>query len=122
MPNENETTPEAVETPETIETPVEVTPEVTPETTEPAVETEIIQEAEPASEVQNTPAVVGTNAPAPAVFEGELDKPELQAIAGAKPMTKEGLEKYIETLKVEKPEKWERRKEELERKLAELSN
>lgn len=118
MPEENTN----VENAEVVETPVEVTPEVTPETTEPTVENTTATEGEPTPpEVQDTPAVEETNASAPVVFEGELDKPELQAIAGAKPMTKEGLEKYIETLKVENPEKWERRREELERKLADLS-
>lgn len=120
MPDENTN----VENAEVVETPVEVTPEVTPETTEPTVENTTATEGEPTPpEVQDTPAVEETPAPTstiPNEIVGGLDD-ELQAIAGAKPMTKETMEKYIENLKVENPEKWERRKEELERKLADLS-
>lgn len=111
--NTNIDTPE-VETPQ-VETPTEETPVETPADVPAEEPVATPEEPTPEPVAEETPS-----APTATVFEGELDLPELQANAGAKPLDKAGLTAYIENLKIEHPEKYERRKDELEKKLAAL--
>ncbi len=109
---ENTTATKGEPTPPEVQAPAEETPSApevaTPDT---PVEPEVAPESAP---------VVGGNSSKPE-YDAEAEMKKLQKDSGGIPLTKETLTAYIENLKQENPEEYERCKEEFDRKLAKLS-